>query len=197
MNPLTRLARLPVTHTKPTAGTKTSRAVLEPVARRLRATMTAVKPRVLACVTALQTETRRLPFRLTLSLGDCAIAETATAQHPAERKRSGAPRTNSRVEPGFSEPSFGFILSGVLASFVDDLVFRLTRPTVFQPTERRLTAVPAQTLVHSTGRVRAVPGGHASMASGAHHTPRSVKLTPAATTPRRPHPRIFVFDTGI
>ena len=79
--------------------------------------MTAVKPRVLACVTALQTETRRLPLRLTLSLGDLPITETAFAQLTAERERSGAPRTKPRVEPGFSEPSFGFILSGVLALF--------------------------------------------------------------------------------
>ena len=105
--------------------------------------MAAVKPRVLACPAALQTETRRLPARLTRSPGDLPIAETATAQHPAERKRSGTPRTNPRVEPGFLPEPVGFILSGELALFVQDLKFQLTHPTVFAPTERWSSAVRA------------------------------------------------------
>ena len=55
---------------------------------------------ILACVAALQTETRCLPLRLTFSPGDLPIAETASAQGTAERERFGAPWTAPRREPG-------------------------------------------------------------------------------------------------
>ena len=93
--------------------------------------MVAVQARgILACVTALPTETRRRPFRFALAILRALVGETVRALRAAYCERSGTARTLPRVEPRLIAPLGGVMGSGALAAdFERDTAHLVAVPT--------------------------------------------------------------------